>query len=296
MAKKKDEKGVEEKEKVLKYTFPTESADLLQALTRANDALYVVYHVKADIISRLVGGTPRLLEAIYALIDARVKAGKISPEEGGRIRDTVREEHEEREQAQRILAEVDLQQRRAAGEEIDPENLPTTTRAVEASWNTFWQDVRGLYLEARVIKSTLRDVFSALQLFDQKNRKKTGHNFGLYIEAPTYSPHPDRVYLYRNGVHIQRADCYEDRPVLIKGPSPRTAIKRVDVIQGREEGEQYGCQFGFKVKVLRDGPLTEPDVINGLALLMDRGLGAMTSQGCGKWTPLEFQRVGVGTD
>jgi len=282
----------EPKERAPKPQWPQGPEDLLDILKRRNRDIYVEFEVACDVISKIVGGTPRLLEAIFALIDTRVKQGKLSPEEGERIKLEVRKQHEEKDKANRLLYEAEMVARENTGEDVDPENLPTSARAIEASWNTFWQDPMGLYLETRTIKSTLRDVFSALQKFTPANRKKVGHNFGLYIEAPPESPHRDRVYLYRGGSVIQRPDTFEDRPVLIKGEHPRTALKRNDVIYGKEEGEGYGCQFGFKVKVLRDGPLTHEDIVDGLALLMDRGLGAAVSQGNGKWEPLHFQRLG----
>jgi hypothetical protein len=252
--------------------------DLLIDVKQTYDDQYVQYAVDARIQTKLVGGTPRRLETTYAMIDSRVKAGKITEEEAERIKEEVVKKYEE------------MRKKQAAETGEDPESLSSSAAALESNWNTFWFDENGLYLETRTIKAAMRASMSALNVFTEnaKLRKRVGHNDGTYVEG--IGPHVDRIYFNRDGRYVTEPDEYEDRVVLLRtAKGPISALKRIDVIWGDQMGKE--CMLSWRYKVLKSCSITERDITKGLALLQDRGLGAMTSQGFGRFKLSRFERL-----
>ena len=270
--------------------------DLLPAAQKVYDDQFIEYIVEARILTRIVGGTPRRLETTFAMIDSRVKSGKLTTEEAETIKQSVVQKYGE-------------MSKKKKGEDVteDPESLSAAASALESNWNTFWLDENGFYLETRTIKAAIRASLSTLNVFTKnpQQRKRVGHNDGTYIEG--LGPHIDRVYLTRQGYYIAEADEYEDRVVLLKtAKGPMSARKRIDIVWGDEmnspedaeaydkhelEYLPYECVLQWKYKVLKSCSLTEDDIVKGLALLKDRGLGAMTSQGFGRFELQRFERL-----
>lgn len=264
--------------------------DLLGSVQDVHKDQYVEYLVEANILSKIVGGTPKRLETTFAMIDSRTKAGKLTEEEAEAIKENVVKRYQE----------MHKKTAAANGEEAetaDPEAISAAATALEANWNTFWFDANGLYLETRTIKAAIRSSLSVLNVFTENRtaRKRVGHNDGSYIEST--GPYLDRIYLMRHGNYITEPDEYEDRVVLLRtAKGPISALKRIDVVWGEEmnkdvEGEPYECRLTWKYKVLKSCTISEEDVVKGLALLQDRGLGAMTSQGFGRFKLSRFERL-----
>ena len=281
--------------KAAKVPRETGPKDLLAEVQKTYESQYVEYLTEARILTKIVGGTPRRLETTFAMIDSRVKTGKLTEEEAEAIKKGVVTKYEE----MRKSSGVD------EGAAEDPESLSGSAAALESNWNTFWADENGLYLETRTIKAAMRASLSALNVFleNTRLRKKVGHNDGTYIEG--IGPHLDRIYLMRNEEVIMEPDDYEDRVVLLKTKQgPMSALKRIDVVWGDQMNTPedleaaasgrplpYECVVRWKYKVLVSCSLTEQDIIKGLSLLKDRGLGAMTSQGFGRFELTRFERL-----
>lgn len=290
-------KETKKKEKPAPPKRPTGYANLIEMAIEAYGSQYVIYEVEARIRHKMAGGVPKRMELTFAMIDSRVKMGRLTEDEGERIKDEVRALYK---QMADIVRKEKAEQAVKDGKEVDPEAMDTSQAALEANWNTFWMDEKGFYIEPRTIKAAIRECMSTLALFTAANRKKRGHNDGSFVEA--LDGNLDRIYLMRNGQHITKPDDYEDRVVLLKtAKGPVSALKRIDVIYGDEANTydeagnkitDYECTFGFRIKVLRDCTITEEDLVKAVTLLMDRGIGAMTSQGMGKWQPVRFERLG----
>lgn len=269
--------------------------DLTALVDQVYNSQYVQYMVEARITNKIIGGTSRRLETTFAMIDSRVKTGKITEEEAEEIKAEVVKRYEEMRKKHKAHDNTN-------GEvpTDDPEALSAAASALESNWNSFWFDEYGLYLETRTIKAAIRSSLSALNVFTEnvRLRKRVGHNDGTYVEG--VGPHIDRIYLQRHGEYITEADDYEDRVVLLRTKQgPMSALKRVDVVWGDDmnpparEGKSapYECVLRWRYKVLKSCSLTEEDIIKGLALLQDRGLGAMTSQGFGRFKLSAFERL-----
>jgi len=267
----------------------TEPADLTADLIKRRSTQFVVYEISAELVNAIVGGVAKRLETTYAVIARRVKDGILTEEEGERIKADVRGRYED--MAARARAEKE-----ASGETSDednPELSDAAKEAVEARWSTFWQDATGIYLEARTIKAAIREAHSALGTFTagRQMRKRGGHNDGTYVVGTESS---EKVYLMRNGEALKEPDDFEDRVVLLKtAQGPRSALKRIDVVLGKEEGPDFGCNITFRIGLLRECSITENDLINALSLLEFKGLGAMASLGFGKFIITSFKRLGA---
>lgn len=272
------------------------SKDLLPKLQAVYDDQYVDYKIEARIITKIVGGTPKRLETTFAMIDSRTKAGKITEEEAEVIKENVVKSYElMRKESKTVSCSPEDA---PAKEEKDPESLSTAAQALDANWNTFWFDENGLYIETRTIKAAMRSSLSVLNVFTENTRarKRVGHNDGTYVEGD--DAHIDRVYLKRHGDYILEPDDYEDRVVLLRtAKGPVSALKRVDVVWGDQMNpagaveKPYECVLSWRYKVLKSCSLTEEDILKGFALLQKRGLGAMTSQGFGRFCLTAFDRL-----
>jgi polyhydroxyalkanoate synthesis regulator phasin len=284
------------KEKTATLKRESGPKDLTALVDEIYNAQYVQYAVEARILNKIVGGTSRRLETTFAMIDSRVKAGKITEEEAEDIKSEVVKRYDEMRKKHSAHDKVSND----AGSAEDPEALSSAASALESNWNSFWADEHGLYIETRTIKAAIRSSLSALNVFTEnvRLRKRVGHNDGTYVEG--IGPHIDRIYLERAGKPITEPDDYEDRVVLLKTKQgPMSALKRVDVVWGDNMGSPaakggsppYECVLRWRYKVLKSCSLTEEDILKGMALLQDRGLGAMTSQGFGRFKLSAFERL-----
>jgi hypothetical protein len=271
----------------------TTPKDLLADFQKTNDEQFILYDITMRIKNRISGGRPLNLEFIYAMIDARMKKNILTEEEADRIKaETVKRYNE-------MYAEIMKRDAEEKGDDPedtelpDPEVSPEARAVVESRWVTFWQDAKGVYLEARTVKAALRECHSVLNTFveGKKVRKKSGHNDGTYVEG--LEDHVDRVYVYREGSIIPEPDRYEDMVVHLKtAQGPRAALKRVDLILGEDEIEG-GADVRFRLKLHVKSSITEADLISAFQLMQDKGLGAMASTGSGKSRVTEFNRVGL---
>lgn len=278
-----------EKKTAAKKSRDEAPADLTMNLVKRRSTQFIVYEIEAELVNAIVGGVAKRLETTYAVIARRVKDGILTEEEGERIKADVRTRYQE-------MAAKERAQREAAGE-VDstenPELSEAAKEAVEARWSTFFQDHRGIYLEARTIKAAIREAHSSLGTFTKgrTERKRSGHNDGTYVVGTTDS---EKVYLLRNGEHIPEPDDFEDRVVLLKtAQGPRSALKRIDVVLGKEEGPDFGATIRFRIGLLQECSITEEDLISALSLLEFKGLGAMASLGFGKFVITSFKRLGA---
>jgi len=269
--------------------------DLLGAIQKVSSTQYIAYDVCLSIRNFISGGAPKLLEMTYAMIEARVKKGILTEEEADRIRTETVERYNE---MYRSIRKKEAEEKGDSVEESDeeetsPEVSDAAKQAVEAHWTTILSDEYGLYVEARTIKAAIRECHSVLGTFvkGKKDRKKSGHNDGTYVDG--IDDHVDRVYLRRDGKILTEPDQSDDVVVHLKtAQGPRSALKRVDRVLGSEH-DGAGCDIRFRLKLHVESGIKEEDLIAALALLQDRGIGAMASTGSGKCEVTEFKRIGA---
>jgi hypothetical protein len=149
----------------------------------------------------------------------------------------------------------------------------------EKSWNGFRGDEKdGLYIEARQVKALFKECATMLRVTTQKLGSKQIFQHGFEIKG---LKRPDRIYLGTKEPH-----GFDEGPIHVSTPQgPRTAIKRVDYVEGVE--------LEFEVWVLGTHASEKRHVgPEDLALMatfgQENGLGADRSQGRGKFEVIHF--------
>lgn len=152
----------------------------------------------------------------------------------------------------------------------------------EKSWNGFPADEKnGLFLWSRQIKAMFKECASMRRIFMEKIGSKQILQHGFEIKGPDAD---DRIYLNK-----KEPDGCAEGPIHVQtAQGPRTAIKRVDYVEG--------VTVSFAVWVLITDPkekrhVGEKEVRAMLVLAQENGLGADRSQGHGKFDVVEFSKV-----
>lgn len=154
----------------------------------------------------------------------------------------------------------------------------------EKSWNGFPGDEVGLFVWARQVKALFKECASMLRITTQKLGSKQILQHGFEVKGLQKY---DRVYLGKTA-----PDGFDEGPIHVQTPQgPRTAIKRVDYVEGVE--------LEFEVWVLDTHPTEKRHVGKGEMTLMatfgqENGLGADRSQGRGKFEVIKFDFVQKG--
>ena len=151
----------------------------------------------------------------------------------------------------------------------------------EKSWNGFPADERGLFIWCRQIKALFKECASMRRIFMEKIGSKQILQHGFEIKGPDKD---DRVYLSKK----EPDGCHEGPIHVQTAQGPRTAIKRVDYVEG--------VTVKFAVWVLKTSPnekrhVGEQQVRDMLVFGQENGLGADRSQGHGKFDVVEFAKI-----
>lgn len=219
--------------------------------TEYEDNLYTVYDVEIRYRARMLGGIPRNLDTALLMAEAHMRKAK-APEE---IVTKIKEEVSAR------MGEAEASYNK---EEVDGEDHPV----IDKSWVMFWSDEEGIYVESRTMKSAIRECMSKLGIFQSRFGTKGTHDYGLFVE-------PARLRFTRNGEVLKVPDGFQDRSITVStAQGKRTSIKREDYVDQAD--------LKFRIKVIQNGLISEPDLIKALALVQDAGHGGARSQGFGQ--------------
>lgn len=152
----------------------------------------------------------------------------------------------------------------------------------EKSWNGFFRDAeRGLFLEARQVKAMFKECASLLRITVTKQGSKQILQHGFEVKALDGGA---RIYLGK-----AEPDGFDEQAIHVStAQGPRTAIKRVDYVEGIE--------ITFQVWVLNTAPaekrhVGKDDLERMLGLAQENGLGADRSQGRGKFDVTVFEKL-----
>lgn len=227
--------------------------DLMKDVKKAAGTMFDTVTVRIKYRDRCLGQVAEMLEARMAKVEALVRRGKMPTE----VRDEIYADNREK------YADAEAAKRMNEGPDVDGAD-----DAEKQITNVFWRDTEGVYIEARIVKSALRDIFSQLSVFTKQRGSKGTHNLGMYIE-------PDRLYFERDGERLTDVDGVQEVPAHISDASGKRAVlTRSEFIDGAE--------LAFTVKLIKGGKLPKGEIPRALALLQDAGLSGKRSQGYGK--------------
>lgn len=241
--------------------------DLLPKVKKNVKTMYVHYALEVAYRDRCLGQVNEDIDARMAKVEALVRKGKMPRETADRIWAETRERYLDMEKAM---------------ENGEPAEGDGADEAEKGNRHIFWRDDKGLYLESRIVKSALKDILSMLQIFVAKKGSKTVHNLGLFVENEDGG---DRLY-FRNadGTYVQDGDGDHTMPIHIyTGNEFKAAITVNEYLEKK--------RLPFKIKLVKDAKLKEPDLLKALAILEDAGLGGKRSQGFGKVDLVRCERL-----
>lgn len=245
-------------------------------------ALYDRYAIHIRFRSNLEGGVPTNKEMIRSWIKARMKKAG---------RDIETEELETL--VQETLKSVSMKAVDEVTEEVVADGL---------LWNTFFRSPEGNpVFEGRCLKAAfkeqaniLKDVLAAEAKVQQRGQKtkKDGSDGGSNYNTMYRSKLAERLFVeeltmpfMRDGKPLTDVDGREEKAIHVITPQgPRSALKRYDFIRA-------GVELTFSVRILRDGVVTEHDLLRMLEHGQDNGLGSGRSQGNGRFEVLEIREL-----
>lgn len=209
--------------------------------------LYDRYRVTIAFTDRLCGGVPLNDELIRAWVEARL------PDAPAEVREKI------------IIEDAEL----------------VKNEVQEKCWIGFFEDEKGLLIQARQVKAALKQSAKMLGITNEKRGSKQILAEGLEVFSTDGG---SRLHL-----GVKEKSGTEERPIHVQtAQGPRTALKRVDfVLQPR---------LNFEVWVLKTAPgekrhIGEKDLVKILTFAQNNGIGADRSQGEGKFNVVEFQKV-----
>jgi hypothetical protein len=211
-------------------------------------AYYDIYQVTLAIRDKICGGTPKNPELLAGWIAATTEHNDST---------TTSQEKEARE----ALLE------------------PTE----EKSWNGFPGDAGGIFVWARQVKALFKECASMLRITTTKIGSKQILQHGFEVKG--LGGKADRVHLGGK----RTADGYLEGPIHVQtAQGPRTAIKRVDYVEG--------VTLEFEVWILSTHAaekrhVGEEELRRMLTFGQENGLGADRSQGHGKFDVVGFAVV-----
>lgn len=222
-------------------------------------SLWTKYRARLQFRGKCMGGVPKDPKLIEGWL--RAKAG---------INDV--------EELQMALVRTMNERGAEVGPEMNYEELVKASEQIAGSRETsgFKRDSRyGLYLESRQLKSALREAVNILYAGDRWGvTKKSPKSFFVERVFPT----PDQVYLGR-----REQDGTDMVLGHVTGPQgPRSTLGYHEYVQQAE--------ITFDVLVARDAIQAEhwPDI---WTLMEENGLGALRSQGYGKFDVLAWDKI-----
>jgi len=156
-----------------------------------------------------------------------------------------------------------------------PEDLEKAEEWVESeekkNWCGFWQNENGLYIElARWTKGMIKKCAKVLKITSTKRGSRDVIFNGLYIK-------PELFHLEK-----EKADGYLEHfgEITDARGNRRSIVSRFDYVAKPE--------IEFEIWVVDTNVLSKDDIEKILVLGQEKGLGAFTSQGYGKYDLLEF--------
>jgi hypothetical protein len=165
------------------------------------------------------------------------------------------------------------------------EALDTLTEEVtEKSWNGFPGDERGLFIWTRQVKALFKECATMLRYTVDKRGSKQIFQHGFEIKSiqPDLKNAHNRLYLGK-----KEADGFIEGPIHVQtAQGPRSAIKRVDYVEGTE--------LSFEIWVLMTATaetrhIGEKHIVEMLRFGQENGIGADRSQGHGKFDVTSFE-------
>lgn len=251
------------------------------AVPAALPGLYNRYRVTLSFLTQLEGGVPAQPEMVKAWMRARLaKAGrKVTDEElEAMVKETVAQLPEQVIEA-------------ATEEEVEKRGL----------WNTFLRDDTGApVLEARCVKSFFKEQANILKdllaneakLQNRGSRQKKDGTTASQYNTMYRSKVAEQLFVEdvllqftRDGKKVVDVDGRGEKPIHVMTPQgERHAVKRFDFINP-------GVQVEFVVRILRDGVVTEHDLLRMLEHGQENGLGSGRSQGNGRFSVLSVEEL-----
>lgn len=209
-------------------------------------SLYDVYAVTIVARRRICGGTPRNKELIKSWVEATTG-------------------HADEETEKLTQADLDL----------------LVNDTAEKSWIGFFEDEKGLLLQARQIKACLKQSATVLGITKQKRGSKQILAEGMEVKAPNGG---DRIYL---GVKVA-SGTHENAIHVMTAQGPRTALRRMDYVTKPT--------LKFEVWILKTAAqetrhIGQDELVDILRHAQENGLGASRSQGEGKFDVVEFAKL-----
>lgn len=247
-------------------------------------SMYNRYAVTIEYLTQLEGGVPTNKDMIRNWIKARMKKAQNG-------RDVAAEELE------KLVQETIASTPKLAATEVAEGFV-----ADSLLWTTFKRDAEGRPLvEGRCIKSffkenanILKDILAAEAKAEGRGQKtkKDGSEGGSVYNTMYRSKVAEQLFvegflypLTRDGKPLEDVDGREEKAIHVMTPQgKRDALKRYDYIHP-------GVRLTFTVRVLRDGVVTEHDLLRMLEHGQVNGLGSGRSQGSGQFKVLEVREL-----
>ena len=244
--------------------------------------LYNRYRVCVAFITQLEGGVPTQPEMVKTWMRARLsKAGRnVTDEELEKmVQETIGHLPEE------VIENV-------TEDEVEKRGL----------WNTFLRDETGApVMEARCVKSffkeqanILKDLLGAEAKLQNRGSKKMKDGVTeksqyntMYRSKVAEQLFVEGIFLpfTRAGSKLVDVDGRGEKPIHVMTPrGQRHAVKRFDFINP-------GVQVEFVVRILREGVVTEHDLLRMLEHGQDNGLGSGRSQGNGRFRVVSVEEL-----
>lgn len=209
--------------------------------------LYDIYQVSIQFRHRVYGGCPKNRDLIKSWIEA-------STGHADEISEAITEDAK-----QKMIDDV-----------------------TEKSWNGFFRDEeKGIYVECRQVKAAIKQCASVLGITRKKTGSKQILSEGGEVKAMDGG---DRLYFEPKR---DEPDGFEERPIhVMTAQGPRTALKRVDFVEG--------ARLNFQVWLLKTAAqekrhVGEDELVQILTMMQENGVGADRSQGGGKFDIVHFE-------
>lgn len=224
--------------------------------------VFTTYHARLELRNKLMGGIPKNPRVIEGWL--RAKAG-------------IEDEEEVRQAMRRTLTELDPDLEIAPNASFDEIVKASEKLAGSMQTNGFKQDEQGLYIESRQVKALLKESVNILFPYQT-------HKWGATRKTPK-SFVAERVFINPDRLHLGVTE--PDGVDLMIGHVSGPGGKRSTVTY-HEYVEQPGIEF--EVLVAEDS-ITQKQWAMTWVHSQENGLGALRSQGHGRFTITQWKRI-----
>lgn len=241
------------------------------------------YFVEIEFIDGILGGNPKNPMVFRTHIESKLRREAKAAEKRGLVPPS-----EERIQ--------EIVERRMA--EMFGEDVETTIDAeTDKTRTTFKYNESGPYIEDRQIAAMLREMMSVLGITVARRGSRNNHQHIHAILAcdeegnPLAGADSQQINFYRDGEIVSEVDDYVEMCAHVMGPQgPRSCIKQHERV--------VGATVRFLVRLPANMPksrsvsmLRDNDIIEMFAHAQNDGLGACRSQGYGKFSVTQLDRL-----